>query len=521
MLACMSFVEGIARDALVGAHRDVGKGRRLFLLIAGLMALVHLLTVHPYLRISTETAGLEASIAQKTAILDELAPELEQLARLQKNSREALKSTLERATTAMIKDFKRLGEDIKAFRDGSALPDTQSPAGLGGQIENADEATRQRYEEPAAPQSAASFDQFQQMRAPEDFDIPQQMALGSQRPGPGVSRSSEPPPQVYIDATLHDILSSTETNRQDTTALMSAYAERMIVNPAYERAHNNWDRNIRPPYLAALDSAAAAARKAASALPENSEALESAAVAMENERTAVVNLVISPDQRLDETFESDWWGTTGGKAVFADAVVSTIAKQLTGDELLAQPFAAVGESLNRQEAVRASLLEKRDALEQQFTEQRKQLAALAGASAVVPIDLRSFISLFPLVLGLVLGLAMLRVGQARREAAQALEDLSSIASSDERDSHLWLGRRVLGGRSNAAAPSIETGLVTGLVVIWIVWSAVSVLNSPLEPPIGPAVSALLGSAIVVIAAAWDIRASRKLAAAVTAEADPG
>lgn len=515
MLACMSFVEGIARDALVGAHRDLGKGRRLFLLIAGLMALVHLLTVHPYLRISTQTAGLEASIAQKTSVLNGLAPELEQLARLQKSSHEALKSTLERATTTMIADFKKLGEDIKAFREGSALPETVSPAGLSGQVEQGVEAPQQRYEEPAAPQSAASSDQFQQMTAPEDFDMPQQMALSGQLRRPSASPSSGPPPQVYINPVLGSILAAIESREPDAPAQLTAYAKQMIVDPAYERAQRNWDRNIRPPYLAALDSAAAAARKAAAALPENSEALESAAAAMEVERAAVSTLVISPDQRLDETFESDWWGTTGGKTVFADAIVSTISEQLTGDELLGQPFAAVGDALNRQQAVRTSLLEKRDALEQQFTEQRKQLAALAGASAVVPIDLRSFIGLFPLVLGLVLGFAMLRVGQARREAAQALEDLASIASSAERESHLWLGRRVLGGRSDATAPSLETGLFTGLVVIWIVWSAVSILSSPLEPPIGPAVSALLGSALIIVAAAWDIGASRKLAAAVT------
>lgn len=518
MLMCMSFVEGIARDALVGAHRDLEKGRRLFLLIAGLMALVHLLTVHPYLRISTQTEGLEASIAEKSAVLDDLAPEVERLARLQESSRERLRSTLEKATTAMIADFQSLGDDIRAARQGLTMLETQSPAAEIGQT---DEVPPQHAEDPADPQHAASFDQYQQMPAPQDFDMPQQMALGGQLQRPGVTPAAGPPPRVYIDPALNEILAAMEARVPDAPARLSAYAKQRIVNPAYDRAQQNWDRHIRPPYLAALDSAIAVALQAAEALPENSQALKAAASAMETERMAVAALVISPDQRLDATFESDWWGTTDGKAVFADAVVRTIAEQLQGEALLGQPFAAVGEAISQQEAVRTSLLEKRDALEQQFTEQRKQLASLAGTSAVVPIDLRSFIGLFPLVLGLVLSFALLRVGQARREAAQALYDLSSAAPEAERESYLWLGRRVLRGRSDAAAPSIETGLVTGLVVIWIVWSAVSVLNSPLEPPIGPAVSALLGSTLVIIAAAWDIRASRKLATAVTPDAEPG
>jgi hypothetical protein len=38
---------------------------------------------------------------------------------------------------------------------------------------------------------------------------------------------------------------------------------------------------------------------------------------------------------------------------------------------------------------------------------------VSGADGVVPLDLASFIGLFPLVVGLVLGFMLVRVGEAR------------------------------------------------------------------------------------------------------------
>lgn len=55
----MGYIEDISRSALTAAHNDLAKGRRGLLLGVGILALVHLLTVYPYLRVSRELEGQE------------------------------------------------------------------------------------------------------------------------------------------------------------------------------------------------------------------------------------------------------------------------------------------------------------------------------------------------------------------------------------------------------------------------------------------------------------------------------
>ncbi|CAN0452608.1 unnamed protein product, partial [Ectocarpus fasciculatus] len=177
-----------------------------------------------------------------------------------------------------------------------------------------------------------------------------------------------------IDPALAEIVTALEDGHPDAPERISAYARQMIVEPAYGRAQQAWSQTIRPPYLDALQSASVAAGRAAEALPENAEVLNTAAKALVRESKTVAALVITPDQRIDETFESDWWATVGGKLAFANAIVRAIGEQLQGKTLLGEPFAAVGDAVKQQERVQAALLGQRQVLEQQFIEQRKQLA---------------------------------------------------------------------------------------------------------------------------------------------------
>ncbi|WP_299619853.1 hypothetical protein [Pelagibius sp.] len=518
----MSFIEGVAREALVGAHRDLGKARRGYLLVAGVLALVHLLTVHPYISISTEAGRLEASIATKSKALAGLEPELERLQTAQRQTWERLDQALRRATDDMIADFADLGRNVAAARDGRVSPDgvvrSAAPRPNVGQtlappLQEGTQVLPPQGQAPDPFQQMPLSDQFEQMAIPEQFAMPQQQ-MQQQMQAQGL-----PPPlneddvgTTYIDPDLAEILLALQNPSRDSHERISTYARRTIVEPAYDRAQQNWDRTIRPAYIEALGSAAVAARQAAASLPDSSEALMAAATALKQEEAAVSAIVISPDQGIDESFESDWWATVGGKLAFASAVVSAVGAQLQGSSLLGQPFAAVEEALAQQEAVRSALLEQRDALEAQFADQRKQLAALAGTSAFVPVDLRSFIGLFPLVLGLALGLTLLRIGQARREAALALRDLTLAAPEGGRETRIWLTRRALDGQAEGLAPSLTSAAMAAVALAWIVWSAVSLQDSPLDPPLPAVWSATIGIAMVVGACAWDVAAIRRLVA---------
>ena len=148
--------------------------------------------------------------------------------------------------------------------------------------------------------------------------------------------------------------------------------------------------------------------------------------------------------------------------------------------------------------------------QQQFAEQRAQLATLSGTAGVVPVDLASFIGLFPLVLGLVLAFMLWRVGQARHQGAHAAADLGRAAPEDL-DTRAWLTRRVLGG-GDALAPSLVTVALAAGALLWIALAAWQIAHSPSDPPLAAWTSGSLGALVVLVAAGWDVAAIRRLAA---------
>jgi hypothetical protein len=127
----------------------------------------------------------------------------------------------------------------------------------------------------------------------------------------------------------------------------------------------------------------------------------------------------------------------------------------------------------------------------------------------LPVDLASFIGLFPLLLGLVLGFLMLRSAQVRRDAAIAAADLA-VAAPGDRDTRMWLARRVLGG-ADARGPQLTSAALALGIIAWIALAAVQVSASELTPPLAPWASAALAAIMVVAAATCDVAAIRHLA----------
>jgi hypothetical protein len=236
-----------------------------------------------------------------------------------------------------------------------------------------------------------------------------------------------------------------------------------------------------------------------------------AADELADKRAAVKAMTISHDNSVDAALGSDWWHTVQGKGEFADAVAQSIDQQMRDIvEIAAAPSAAIGKTLALQRDLRTKLATQQQQLERQFADQRKQLATLSGATGVVPVDLASFIGLFPLVLGLVLGLLLLRAGQARREAALAAADLS-LAAPEDQEIRVWLARRALGGGGAIGPTLIAVSLALG-AILWIALSTLQVANSPTETPLAPLVSGALSALVVLAATLWDAMAIRRLAA---------
>jgi hypothetical protein len=352
-----------------------------------------------------------------------------------------------------------------------------------------------------------------QMQMPPQFPPMQQMA-----PDLPLGAEAYPPPgsagPLLASPELRKILAALAAGEPAWEELI-VYARREVVEAAYARAEREWSRHIRPAYLRALAASTESARRVAGQAPEaaaqSAAALRAAADAMSEQRAVLEAIVLRHDHVVDEALGTDWWRTVEGKGAFADAVAQSVAEQMDAIMQSAQaPSAAIRTTLLLQEELRDTLVLRQEELEQQFAEQRTQLASLSGTAGVVPVDLASFIGLFPLVLGLVLGFMLWRAGQARQQGALAAADLAR-AAPDDPDTRAWLARRVLGG-GDATTPLLVTVALAAGALLWIALAAWQVAHSPNDPPLAPWTSGTLAALVVLVAAGWDAAAIRRLAA---------
>jgi hypothetical protein len=497
----MSYIEDIARGALQAAHADLAKARRTLLPVAGVLALIHLLTVHPYLETSRGIAAIEASMAANAGLLAELGPEIEALQEAGASAGAQLNALLDGVTAGMVASFTGLRSLVARAAEGEAATAQPLPGPMGFPPMQMQMQMQQSNLPPEPMQAPLSLSPMQQV-AP---DAP--LGAGAY-PLPGN------PGPVIDSPELQEILTALAAGEPAWEELI-AYARSDIVEAAYARAEREWSRHIRPAYLRALAASTESARRVAGQAPESAAqtaaALHAAADAMSEQRAILEAIEISHDHVVDEALGTDWWRTVDGKGAYADAVAQSVAEQMDAIMQTAQaPSETIRTALALQEDLRDVLRRRQDELATQFAEQRAQLASLSGTAGVVPVDLASFIGLFPLVLGLVLGFMLWRAGEARHQGSLAAADLARAAPEDA-DTRAWLARRVLGGGDAHAALLVTIALAAGML-LWIGFAAWQVAGSAGDPPLAPWTSGTLAAVVVLVATAWDVAAIRRLAA---------
>jgi hypothetical protein len=487
----MSYIEEVARDALQAAYADLAKARRTLLPVAGVLALIHLLTVYPYLETSSEIAGIEASMAANAGLLAGLEPEIKKLQEASASAGVQLTGLLDGVTDEMVQSFANL-RTLVALAQNGETPTMQAP-------------------DPAA------FPPIQQMQM-QQMPVQMQMPQANLPPDPLQAPPGMTGPLV-VSPELQEILAALAAGEQVWERLI-AYARRDIVEAAYARAEREWSQRIRPAYVSTLAAAMESARRVAGQAPAEAAqtvaALNAAADQMAAQRAVLQAIVLRHDQVVDEALGTEWWRTVEGKSEFADAVAASVAAQMDAImQAAAAPSDAIRAALALQEELRAGLVLRQEELERQFADQRAQLATLSGTAGVVPVDLVSFIGLFPLVLGLVLAFMLWRAGQARRQGALAADDLAR-AAADDADTRVWLTRRMLGG-GDALMPALVTGALAAGALLWIALAAWQIAQSPDDPPLAPWVSGTLAGLAVLVAAGWDLAEIRQLAAQLGAK----
>lgn len=493
----MNAIEDIVCDALKTARSEVLGARRMLFLSVGVLAIIHLLTVSPYLATSQKLGELTISMKANTELVAQLDPEIEKLRQAEDSARRKLDRLLEDVTKSMIKQFDDLRNTIDI-------------------VKRADRS------EPMRPSAADSLQtpSLQRPQVPPTHQMPIQGAeqwlqerqlQGRERPSAGRSIVDQP---KNIDNELDTILNALADNEPDAYDQLTDYVRLKIVAVAYKGAHQMWSENIRKDYLNALNAAEKGALQAAAtplATVEIAEAFQKAADQMREQRLVIEEIEIRHDDTVAAPIDRDFWRTRQGKVDYAKAIRQSIKDKLhavveTTDAL----SGIIHQALDLQQKFRDQLIEQQRGIEQQFEIQRKQLTTLSGAAGVFPVDLASFIGLFPLVIGLVTGLLLLRVGEARRQAEFATSEIGELGN-ESIEVHRWLTRRVLGGHTVTGPTLVTLGLAFA-AVFWIVLTAMQVSGSLQQPPpLSAQTSGFLASLFVLAAAIWDAVAIRRIA----------
>lgn len=479
----MDTIRAFSTESLKTAHADLVRARRALPVAAGVLVLIHLLTVHPYLTTRGQIAGLETAIDANAALAATLGPEIQKLKAATRQADKRIADLLERTSLTMIDRFGALRDRVSRALTGDIAPPSAASA-----------PPHDRTAQPRMPQ----------MQMPQ-VQMPQSTA--DMRPAPRAGEDAE--------RQLSGILAIVRTDPAAASDRLSDWARVHIVKATYDDAQAEWDRAIRPDYLAALRAAGKSARAAAASAPESAaeiaKALARTSDDIEKRIDAVGEIAIRHDQALSEALGFDWWKTEGGKLRNAELVVDRIGSALADiANRASRPTETLHAALELQNRLRADLAQRQKLLETQFADQRARLAGLSGAGEFIPVDLEGFVGLFPLVIGLVMGVMLLRAGQARHEAATAAADLARASPAPEDEAvRTWISQRMIGG--SAPFPgSLATVAPAGAVVAWILLAAVQVAGSPARALIAPWTGAAVAVALVAAAAGWEVLAVRKL-----------
>ena len=243
-------------------------------------------------------------------------------------------------------------------------------------------------------------------------------------------------------------------------------------------------------------------------MPESSAELSDAIDAVNAADQAIQAVEISPSNTIDQALGSDWWSTISGKGAYANAVSDSISNQMRVDTLFGKPIDDIQRSLQSQEKLRDTILSAQKDLEAQFADQRAQLTSLTGISGVVPIDIRTFIGLFPMILGLVIGVMVLRLAEARRDAVSSAHELIRIDAEDK-DALRWLIKRTIAG-SVLGNATTEMAIIGVVSVVWIVFVAWQIQSSELKVLLSAIASATIGTVFLFVSIIRDEFASHGL-----------
>ena len=216
------------------------------------------------------------------------------------------------------------------------------------------------------------------------------------------------PLQLYIaqdaavpieDDTLQKLL-----DKQDKDAIknyLPEYIEKSIIEPVFQTANDEWNHKIRPAYEKELNGAI-------SALPKLSEVPTANIRADINIVRAEIKHIIDQGKKIaiQPPVNAGWWRTLQGKQHVEKEIQDTILAQMDRRTSLKSTLNQIDEVLKKSREYKAAYNEKTNQMKTLLQEQKNALRKLGIGFSFLAIDLETLVRLFPLFIGLLIGISV-------------------------------------------------------------------------------------------------------------------
>ena len=470
-------------EALSAARVEFAQARRRIALSMGLLFLVHLLTVYPYLKLQRSSQILEAKLEKREELAEKLDTSVAALDVSGNTIKNRLQSSLKDGTQRMIDEFTLFRHFFKKAQNGE-LGSGNTPT-FETEVPHMQEAEfegqlPQQMQSQTMPAQMQTQTMPQQMQQPEHSNS-QTSELSFQRPwwvGP-----------IFIQIAL-DI----DEGKPDARARLIDYARNTIVEPAYAVISRNWENILKPTYLKSIQDVESDLQELLQIESENSGSFREALTNIVSTKESLKSYAISSENQLDNALKNDWWNTVEGKNDYAEALNNQVSEQL--EALLTkvqEPINSLKEVIEDQKLAREVLNQELEKLNIQFETQIEQLGNLTGAGGFMPVDLIVFIGLFPLIIGCVPGFFLFRAAWAMRDSAALAEDLIDVPGDHIAEAR-WHAVRLLTDGSTKNM----TILIIVVLMSWIFVSGVHLLVSPIQPLVKPYLTIVIAIVVVVV-----------------------
>jgi hypothetical protein len=289
-------------------------------------------------------------------------------------------------------------------------------------------------------------------------------------------------PGVVLDGETRRKLDNVSNVEQYRAALLD-YIKAHVIDEEYARLNERWKARAAD-IVARADEVTQAAHKGRGESPGYEAAWDAIAAGADNVAARAKEL------RFEKPAGNEWWMSVSGKTQVgrehAEAAGQKLGAAAEASRAAKQMGAELAAAKEEQARLNKSLKDRLAALDEQFKKQQAKIAGGGQALTFLALDVEFLARRFPLLLGLMLGVAIFWPTFRRSELERAGALLASVAAESD------VGGRVMQfDLASEPRPAVSTLVPCALALAWV---GVATFSLAASGAVSHGVAAALGAA---------------------------